>query len=97
MVRFARKLGYTGFTEFRAAARHAMLASQESPLSRFSQREPGSLVERKAVQDTKNVLATASLVHDTLAPAAQAVATPAVSSSLALACPMVLLFISIGS
>lgn len=74
VVRFARKLGYTGFTEFRAAARHAMLASQESPLSRFSQREPGSLVERKAVQDTKNVLATASLVHDTLAPAAQAVA-----------------------
>jgi DNA-binding MurR/RpiR family transcriptional regulator len=74
VVRFARKLGYAGFAEFRAAARHALRGSQESPLSRFSETEPGSLVERKAVQDTKNVLATAALARDTLAPAARAVA-----------------------
>ncbi len=75
VVRFARKLGYAGFTEFRTAARDAMIASTESPLSRFSQAEPGSLIERKAQQDTKNILAAASLVRDELAPAAQAVAS----------------------
>jgi DNA-binding MurR/RpiR family transcriptional regulator len=74
VVRFARKLGYTGFTEFRSAARDAMMTSQESPLSRFSQAEPGSLVERKAQQDTKNILAAAGLVREELPPAAQAVA-----------------------
>lgn len=75
VVRFARKLGYAGFTDFRSVARDAMLASQESPLSRFSQADPGSLVERKALQDTKNILAAASLARDTLTPAAQAVAS----------------------
>ena len=75
VVRFARKLGYAGFTELRMAARNAMLAPKESPLSRFSQAESGSLVERKVAQDTRNVLATASLVHDALVPAAQAVAS----------------------
>ncbi len=74
VVRFARKLGYAGFAELRAGARDMMLAAQDSPLSRFSQSEPGSLVERKALQDTKNVLATAGLVRDTLGPAAKAVA-----------------------
>jgi DNA-binding MurR/RpiR family transcriptional regulator len=74
VVRFARKLGYAGFTEFRTAARDAMLASQESPLSRFSRAEPDSLVERKALQDTKNILAAAGLVREALPPAAQAVA-----------------------
>ena len=74
VVRFARKLGYGGFTEFRAVARDAMLASQESPLSRFSHADAGSLVERKAMQDTKNILAAASLVRDTLTPTALAVA-----------------------
>jgi len=74
VVRFARKLGYAGFAELRSAARQTMLASAESPLSRFSASEPGSLAERKAIQDTKNVLATAGLVRDTLTPAAQAVA-----------------------
>jgi DNA-binding MurR/RpiR family transcriptional regulator len=74
VVRFARKLGYTGFTEFRTAARDAMMASQESPLSRFSDAEPDSLVERKAVQDTRNILAAAGLVREALAPAAHAVA-----------------------
>jgi DNA-binding MurR/RpiR family transcriptional regulator len=74
VVRFANKLGYTGFTELRTAARQSMLAPQQSPLSRFSQSEPGSLVARKAVQDTKNVLAAANLARDTLTPAARAVA-----------------------
>lgn len=74
VVRFARKLGYAGFAELRTAARQSMLAPQQSPLSRFSQSEPGALVARKAVQDTKNVLAAASLANDKLAPAARAVA-----------------------
>jgi DNA-binding MurR/RpiR family transcriptional regulator len=74
IVRFARKLGYSGFAEFRAAVRQALLSSQESPLSRFSNTEPDSLAERKAIQDTKNVLATAALARDTLGPAAAAVA-----------------------
>ena len=50
------------------------MTSQESPLSRFSQAEPGSLVERKAQQDTKNILAAAGLVREELPLAAQAVA-----------------------
>lgn len=74
VVRFAKRLGYTGFTDFRTAARDAMMTSQESPLSRFSQAEPDTLVERKALQDTRNILAAAGLVRDALAPAAQAVA-----------------------
>jgi DNA-binding MurR/RpiR family transcriptional regulator len=74
IVRFARKLGYSGFTEFRSAVRRALLTSQESPLSRFSKTEPDSLAERKAIQDTKNVLATAALARDVLGPAATAVA-----------------------
>ncbi len=74
VVRFARKLGYTGFTEFRTAARDAIMASQESPLARFSHSDPGSLVERKALQDTRNILAAAGLVREALIPAAQAVA-----------------------
>jgi DNA-binding MurR/RpiR family transcriptional regulator len=75
VVRFAKRLGYTGFTDFRTAARDAMMTSQESPLSRFSQAEPDTLVERKALQDTRNILAAAGLVRDALAPAAQAVAS----------------------
>ncbi len=75
VVRFAKRLGYTGFTDFRTAARDAMMTSQESPLSRFSQAEPDTLVERKALQDTRNILAAARLVRDELAPAAQAVAS----------------------
>ncbi len=74
IVRFARKLGYSGFTEFRTAVRQALLTSPESPLSRFSNTQPDSLAERKALQDTKNVLATAALAKDTLALAATAVA-----------------------
>lgn len=74
IVRFARKLGYSGFTEFRTAARRALLTSPESPLSRFSNTQPDSLAERKAIQDSKNVLATAALAKDVLSPAATAVA-----------------------
>jgi DNA-binding MurR/RpiR family transcriptional regulator len=73
VVRFAHKLGYAGFAELRAAARRGLRPSPESPLSRFTQNQPGSLVERKAVQDTKNLLATLAMVGDTLGPAAQAV------------------------
>jgi DNA-binding MurR/RpiR family transcriptional regulator len=74
VVRFARKLGYAGFAEFRAAARHALRGSRESPLSRISRTEPGTLIELKAMRDTRNVLTTAALAGDTLGPAARAVA-----------------------
>jgi len=75
VVRFAKRLGYAGFTDFRTAARAAIMTSPESPLSRFSQAEPGSLVERKAMSDTRNILAAAGLVRDVLGPAGQAVAS----------------------
>jgi DNA-binding MurR/RpiR family transcriptional regulator len=74
VVRFAHKLGYAGFTEFQQAARSALMRAQESPLSRFSPTASGSLLEQKAVQDSRNVLATEALVRDAIGPAARSVA-----------------------
>src|SRR4051794_15218587 len=54
VVRFANKLGFSGFSELQRASRNAVRESQESPLSRFSG-ESDSLVEQKAVQDSRNV------------------------------------------
>jgi DNA-binding MurR/RpiR family transcriptional regulator len=73
-VRFAHKLGYTGFTDLQRAARRALMRSQESPLSRFAGASPGSLLEQKAIQDSRNVLATEALVRDAIGPAAASVA-----------------------
>lgn len=74
VVRFANKLGYTGFTELQQAARQALRRSQESPLSRFSGEPSGSLLEQKAIQDSKNLLATEALVREAIGPAAKAIA-----------------------
>jgi DNA-binding MurR/RpiR family transcriptional regulator len=76
VVRFAIKLGYSGFTEMQKASRQALREeqAQESPLSRFSGAPTGSLLERKAVQDSRNVLATEALIRDTIEPAAQSIA-----------------------
>lgn len=74
VVRFAQKLGYAGFTELQHASRHAVRQSQESPLSRFSGAPSGPLLEQKAVQDSRNVLATEALVRDAIGPAAQSIA-----------------------
>jgi DNA-binding MurR/RpiR family transcriptional regulator len=74
VVRFANKLGYTGFAELQQAARQALRRSQESPLSRFSGESSGSLLEQKAIQDSKNLLATEALVREAIGPAAQAIA-----------------------
>ncbi len=71
VVRFARKLGYTGFTELRDAARGALRERRESPLGRFSGDEGISLLERKTQQDTKNLAATRAMVTDLIGPAAQ--------------------------
>lgn len=75
VVRFARKLGYAGFTELRDAARHALRQSQESPLSRFSADDPESLRARKVIQDNSNIVATQELVSEPMAHAANAVAS----------------------
>jgi DNA-binding MurR/RpiR family transcriptional regulator len=74
VVRFANKLGYTGFTELQHASRHALRQSQESPLSRFTGAPSDSILEQKAVQDSRNVLATEALIRDTIGPAAQSIA-----------------------
>jgi DNA-binding MurR/RpiR family transcriptional regulator len=74
VVRFANKLGYAGFTELQLAARNALRRSQESPLSRFADASPESLLEQKAIQDSRNVLATEALVRDTIGPAAHSIA-----------------------
>ena len=74
VVRFANKLGYSGFAELQRASRDAVRQSQESPLSRFSGAPADSLPEQKAMQDSRNVLATEALVRDTIGPAAGAVA-----------------------
>jgi DNA-binding MurR/RpiR family transcriptional regulator len=74
VVRFASKLGYTGFTELQQAARQALRRSQESPLSRFSGEPSSSLLEQKAIQDSKNLLATEALARDAIGPAARAIA-----------------------
>jgi DNA-binding MurR/RpiR family transcriptional regulator len=74
VVRFAHKIGYAGFAELQQAARSALLRAQESPLSRFSEAATGSLLERKAVQDSRNVLATEAVVRDAIEPAARSVA-----------------------
>lgn len=66
VVRFARRLGYAGYAELRDAARQALKESQESPLSRFQNPDTGSLVERKVIQDGRNLRATATLVQDSL-------------------------------
>ncbi len=74
VVRFASKLGYKGFTELQQAARQALRRSQESPLSRFSGEASSSLLEQKAIQDSKNLLATEALVRETIGPAARTIA-----------------------
>ncbi len=74
VVRFAQKLGYDGFTQLQHASRDAVRQSQESPLSRFSGVPSGPLLEQKAVQDSRNVLATEALVRETIGPAARSIA-----------------------
>jgi DNA-binding MurR/RpiR family transcriptional regulator len=75
VVRFAQKLGYAGFTELQQASRDAVRQLQEeSPLSRFAGTPTGPLLEQKAVQDSRNVLATEALVRDAIGPAAHSVA-----------------------
>ena len=75
VVRFAQKLGYAGFTELQQASRDAVRQQQEeSPLSRFAGTPSGPLLEQKAVQDSRNVLATEALVRETIGPAARSVA-----------------------
>jgi DNA-binding MurR/RpiR family transcriptional regulator len=74
VVRFARKLGFAGFTEFRDAARGAIQQVHESPLSRFADDRDAPLLERKVQQDAKNLVATCALVEDVLKRAAQRIA-----------------------
>jgi DNA-binding MurR/RpiR family transcriptional regulator len=73
VVRFAGKLGFSGFAEMQRASRDAVRQSQESPLSRFSAGSD-SVLEQKALQDSRNVLATEALIRETIAPAAKSVA-----------------------
>lgn len=71
VVRFARKLGYTGFTELRDAARGGLRERRESPLGRFSGEDGISLLERKTQQDIKNLAATQGIATDLVGPAAR--------------------------
>lgn len=73
VVRFAAKLGYSGFTEMQRASRAALREAQESPLSRFSGRTD-SLLEQKALQDSRNVLSTEALIRDSIGAAARSIA-----------------------
>lgn len=74
VVRFARKLGYEGFTELRDAARGALREERESPLGRFADADDDSLVARKAEQDARNLAATQTLAGDAIGGAAAVVA-----------------------
>jgi DNA-binding MurR/RpiR family transcriptional regulator len=74
VVRFARKLGFAGFTEFRDAARGAIRQDRESPLSRFASEQPASPLERKVQQDAANLAATRALTEDAIKAAAPLVA-----------------------
>src|ERR1700722_7825208 len=73
VVRFARKLGYSGFAEFRDGARRALKEMQESPLSRVSSDDPATLLERKMTQDSRNIAVTLGLVREAMEPAARAI------------------------
>lgn len=75
VVRFAAKLGFSGFAELQRASRNAVRQAQskESPLARFSG-ESDSLLEQKAIQDSRNVLSTEALVRNTIPPAAKSIA-----------------------
>lgn len=74
VVRFARKLGFGGFTEFRDAARGAIRQDRESPLSRFADEQAASPMERKVQQDAANLAATRALAEDAIRAAAPKVA-----------------------
>jgi len=72
VVRFARKLGFAGFTELRDAARGAVKQQRESPLSRFAGDSPDSLMGRKMEQDIQNLRATLALSEEAVSGAARA-------------------------
>jgi DNA-binding MurR/RpiR family transcriptional regulator len=74
VVRFARRLGYAGFTELQLASREALRSSRESPLSRLETARSGSLLEQKAIQDNRNILATQTLVNEVVQPVAKSIA-----------------------
>jgi DNA-binding MurR/RpiR family transcriptional regulator len=74
VVRFARRIGYAGFTELQLASRQALRTARESPLARFETARSGSLLEQKAIQDSRNVLATQALVKGVVEPAAKSIA-----------------------
>jgi DNA-binding MurR/RpiR family transcriptional regulator len=75
VVRFARKLRFAGFTEFRDAARGAIREDRESPLSRFAHDQLAtSALDRKIQQDVANLVATRALAEDTIKSAAPRVA-----------------------
>jgi len=71
VVRFARKLGFAGFTELRDAARGAVKQQRESPLSRFAGESPESLMGRKLEQDVQNLRATLTLSEEAVSAAAR--------------------------
>lgn len=65
VVRLPRRIGYARFTELQIVSRHALLrTSRDLPLSRFAPDDSGSLLEQKAIQDSRDVLATQALVND---------------------------------
>jgi DNA-binding MurR/RpiR family transcriptional regulator len=72
VVRFARKLGFAGFTELRDAARGAVKQQRESPLGRFAGDPSDSLPGRKLEQDVQNLRATLALSEDAIVSAAKA-------------------------
>ncbi len=74
VVRFARKLGFAGFTELRDAARGAVQEQRESPLGRFADEAPASLMARKLQQDIANLGATRTLAEAAVPAAARAIA-----------------------
>lgn len=74
VVRFARRLGYTGFTQLRDEARRELHGDVRSPAERFSTVEGQEDSGGRFDQDMENLLATQQLAGSKLLPAAAVVA-----------------------